>query len=62
MAQPWMFMMMMMMMIAKNVLVFFRTKVYSFRTKQSMNSSSAGIYGYITQVWMIWVANGKCGW
>jgi len=36
--------------------------VFSFRAKQYLNSSSAGIYRYITQVWMIWVAKGKCGW
>lgn len=38
------------MLIAKNISAFFRIKVSSFRAKQSMNSSSAGIYGYITQV------------
>jgi hypothetical protein len=33
-----------------------------FRAKQSMNCSSAGIHGYIIQVWMIWVATGRCDW
>jgi hypothetical protein len=27
-----------------------------------MNSTFTAIYGYITQVWMIRVAKGKCGW